>query len=156
MTTEPIVVAQDVRKSFGATKVLKGIDLEIARGTVTCLLGPSGSGKTTLLRCINHLEKIDAGHLYVDGELIGYQLRNGRLLECSDRQICARRASIGMVFQRFNLFPHLTATENVMLAPVRVCGIDRKAARERAGELLAKVGLSDKLSSYPRELSGGQ
>jgi polar amino acid transport system ATP-binding protein len=156
MSTEPIVLARDVHKRFGATEVLKGIDLEIASGAVTCLLGPSGSGKTTFLRCINHLEKIDSGELYVDGELIGYELRSGRLYELSDRQICARRAAIGMVFQRFNLFPHLTAAENVMLAPVHVRGIERRDARDRAGELLSKVGLSDKFASYPSELSGGQ
>jgi polar amino acid transport system ATP-binding protein len=152
----PIVVARGVHKSFGSTEVLKGIDLEIERGAVTCLLGPSGSGKTTFLRCINHLEKIDSGQLFVDGELIGYELRNGRLYESSDRQMCARRASIGMVFQRFNLFPHLTAAENVMLAPVHVRRVDRRKARDRAGELLAKVGLADKFGAYPSQLSGGQ
>jgi polar amino acid transport system ATP-binding protein len=151
-----MVLAQRVRKRLGETEVLRGIDLEVVAGQVVCLLGPSGSGKTTFLRCINHLERIDGGRLYVDGALVGYEKVGERLRELPDRVVCARRAEIGMVFQRFNLFPHLTALENVIEAPLRVRGEPRPAAIERAQALLAEVGLADKSRAYPRELSGGQ
>jgi polar amino acid transport system ATP-binding protein len=151
-----MVLAQRVRKRLGETEVLRGIDLEVVAGQVVCLLGPSGSGKTTFLRCINHLERIDGGRLYVDGALVGYEKVGERLRELPDRVVCARRAEIGMVFQRFNLFPHLTALENVIEAPLRVRGERRPAAIERAQALLAEVGLADKSRAYPRELSGGQ
>jgi polar amino acid transport system ATP-binding protein len=121
-----------------------------------CLLGPSGSGKSTFLRCINHLEKINSGRLIVDGELVGYELRGDKLHELHERDVCAKRAEIGMVFQHFNLFPHMTALENVTLAPVRVLGLSRPQARDRGRDLLARVGLGDKLDTYPVALSGGQ
>ena len=151
-----MVKAEGVHKRFGRLEVLKGIDLEVNRGEVMCILGPSGSGKSTLLRCINHLEKINAGRLYVDGELVGYRESGGKLHELHEREVARKRAEIGMVFQSFNLFPHMTALENVTLAPVRVLGVSRDEARERAGELLSRVGLGDKLDSYPVALSGGQ
>ena len=156
MTDNLMVKAERVCKSFGRLEVLKGIDLQVARGEVMCIIGPSGSGKSTFLRCINHLEKINAGLLYVDGELVGYQRRGDRLHELPDRVIAARRGEIGMVFQRFNLFPHMTAHENVLEAPVRVKGQAKAQARKRADELLARVGLADKAHAYPNELSGGQ
>ena len=156
MSGAPMVVAEGVHKCFGRLEVLKGIDLAVAPGEVLCVIGRSGSGKSTLLRCINHLEKIDAGRLSVDGELVGYQERNGRLYELPDNEVCRKRAEIGMVFQRFNLFPHMTALENVALAP-RLSGLlSAGAARKRATELLDMVGLSPKLNSYPAEMSGGQ
>jgi polar amino acid transport system ATP-binding protein len=152
----PMVEAQGVHKSFGHLQVLKGIDLVVQPGEVCCVLGPSGSGKSTFLRCINHLEKINAGRIRVDGELIGYREHGGRLHELRDREVAAQRRSIGMVFQRFNLFPHMTALGNVMEAPLRVRGESRAAVRERASALLARVGLGDKLDTYPTYLSGGQ
>ncbi|WP_406639702.1 amino acid ABC transporter ATP-binding protein [Amycolatopsis sp. WGS_07] len=152
----PVVSAQKVCKSFGSLDVLKGIDLEVHDREVLCLIGPSGSGKSTLLRCINHLEKIDAGRLYVDGVLVGYRERGGRLHELRDKEIAAQRKNIGMVFQRFNLFPHMTALENVMEAPVQVRREPKAQVRERAQELLDRVGLADKAGSYPGQLSGGQ
>ncbi|GAB3351904.1 amino acid ABC transporter ATP-binding protein [Amycolatopsis echigonensis] len=152
----PVVSAQKVCKSFGSLDVLKGIDLEVHEREVICLIGPSGSGKSTLLRCINHLEKIDAGRLYVDGVLVGYRERGGRLHELRDKEIAAQRKDIGMVFQRFNLFPHMTALENVMEAPIQVRGEPKTRVRERAQELLERVGLADKARSYPGQLSGGQ
>ncbi|MBN9746196.1 MULTISPECIES: amino acid ABC transporter ATP-binding protein [unclassified Amycolatopsis] len=152
----PVVSAQKVCKSFGSLDVLKGIDLEVHDREVLCLIGPSGSGKSTLLRCINHLEKIDAGRLYVDGVLVGYRERGGRLHELRDKEIAAQRKNIGMVFQRFNLFPHMTALENVMEAPVQVRREPKAQVRERALELLDRVGLADKARSYPGQLSGGQ
>ncbi|MFD2468138.1 amino acid ABC transporter ATP-binding protein [Amycolatopsis silviterrae] len=152
----PVVSAQKVCKSFGSLDVLKGIDLEVHDREVLCLIGPSGSGKSTLLRCINHLEKIDAGRLYVDGVLVGYRERGGRLHELRDKEIAAQRKNIGMVFQRFNLFPHMTALENVMEAPVQVRREPKAQVRERALELLDRVGLADKAASYPGQLSGGQ
>ncbi|MEZ0090476.1 amino acid ABC transporter ATP-binding protein [Streptacidiphilus sp. EB129] len=155
-TTEPMVRAEQVHKSYGPVEVLKGIDLEVKSGEVFCLVGPSGSGKSTFLRCINHLEKINAGRLSVDGELVGYRERNGKLYELKDREVALKRRDIGMVFQRFNLFPHLTALENVIEAPVRVKGEPKQAARERALALLARVGLADKAGNYPSQLSGGQ
>ncbi|MBA0051536.1 amino acid ABC transporter ATP-binding protein [Streptomyces sp. AJS327] len=151
-----MVKAEAVHKSFGQVEVLKGIDLEVARGEVFCVVGPSGSGKSTFLRCINHLEKINAGRLYVDGTLVGYRERGGKLYELRDREVAAQRREIGMVFQRFNLFPHMTALENVIEAPVQVKRESRTDARERARKLLDRVGLADKADSYPSQLSGGQ
>jgi polar amino acid transport system ATP-binding protein len=152
----PMVKAEQVYKSFGANEVLKGIDLEVASGEVLCLIGPSGSGKSTFLRLINHLEKLDAGRLSVDGELVGYREQNGKLYELKDREVCAKRAEIGMVFQRFNLFPHLSVLENVSIGPIRVKGASRSDSEERAAELLTSVGLADKIKAYPSQLSGGQ
>jgi polar amino acid transport system ATP-binding protein len=151
-----MVKAEGVHKRFGRLEVLKGIDLTVARGEVMCLLGPSGSGKSTFLRCINHLEKINSGRLFVDGELVGYRESGGKLHELRDKEITQKRSEIGMVFQSFNLFPHMTAVQNVMLAPTRVKGLSRAQARDRAVELLARVGLSDKIDTYPVALSGGQ
>jgi polar amino acid transport system ATP-binding protein len=152
----PMVLAEGVHKSFGRLEVLRGIDLEVRRGDVMCIIGPSGSGKSTLLRCVNHLEKINAGRLSVDGELVGYREHGGRLYELRDREICAKRAEIGMVFQQFNLFPHMTALENVIEAPVRVRGMSKAKATELAQRLLAETGLEDKARAYPMQLSGGQ
>jgi len=154
--TEPMVKAEGVHKRFGRLEVLKGINLEVKRGDVMCLLGPSGSGKSTFLRCINHLEKINSGRLSVDGELVGYREADGKIYELHENVISRKRAEIGMVFQNFNLFPHMTAAQNVMLAPTRVKGLSRAQARDRAVELLARVGLSDKIDTYPVALSGGQ
>ena len=154
--TEPMVRAQAVHKRFGRLAVLKGIDLEVDPGEVMCLLGPSGSGKSTFLRCINHLEKINSGRLSVDGELVGYREADGKLYELHERYVATKRAEIGMVFQHFNLFPHMTALDNVTLAPIRVGRLDRGKARERATQLLNRVGLGDKLGTYPVALSGGQ
>ncbi len=153
---DPMVKAEGVHKSFGRLEVLKGINLEVGRGDVMCLLGPSGSGKSTFLRCINHLEKINSGRLSVDGELVGYRETGGKLHELHEKEVARKRAEIGMVFQQFNLFPHMTALENVTLAPIRVSGLSGKQARERGEELLSRVGLSDKLTTYPVALSGGQ
>jgi len=152
----PMVLAEAVHKSFGRLEVLRGIDLEVAPREVMCIVGPSGSGKSTFLRCINHLEKIDAGRLSVDGELVGYRERDGRIYELPDREVCRKRAEIGMVFQRFNLFPHMTALHNVIEAPVRVKGETQQAAVKRGLALLARVGLGDKVDVYPNQLSGGQ
>jgi polar amino acid transport system ATP-binding protein len=152
----PMVKAESVRKRFGRLEVLKGISLEVAPGEVTCLLGPSGSGKTTLIRCINHLEKINAGRLWVDGQLVGYRQVGNKLHELHEAQIARDRAEIGMVFQRFNLFPHMTAVENVGEAPVQVKGVKRAEASKRAKALLRGVGLEDKIDEYPARLSGGQ
>jgi len=154
--TGPMVLAEQVHKSFGRIEVLKGIDLEVQPREVMCLVGPSGSGKSTFLRCINHLEKIDAGRLYVDGELIGYHDRGDRLHEMRDKDVSAQRKDIGMVFQRFNLFPHKTAVENVMEAPMLVKGLKKADARDRALTLLERVGLADRSAMYPSQLSGGQ
>jgi len=151
-----MVRALDVHKRYRREEVLKGIDLEVASGEVLCLIGPSGSGKSTFLRCINHLEKIDAGRVYVDGELVGYRERGERLYEMHPREVCRQRADIGMVFQRFNLFPHLTALENVMEAPLRVRREPKQETIKRARALLARVGLQDKADAYPAHLSGGQ
>ena len=151
-----MVKAEGVHKSFGPVEVLKGIDLEVKTGEVFCLIGPSGSGKSTFLRCINHLEKINAGRLYVDGELVGYRQKGDKLYELKDSEVALKRRDIGMVFQRFNLFPHMTAVENVMEAPVQVKGVSRAQARERATQLLERVGLADKAGNYPSQLSGGQ
>ncbi|AMO61589.1 polar amino acid ABC transporter ATPase [Mycolicibacterium phlei] len=154
--TTPMVKAEQVCKNFGALQVLKGITLEIGRGEVLCLVGPSGSGKSTFLRCINHLEQVNAGRLYVDGELIGYKERGNKLHEMSPRDAAKQRRDIGMVFQHFNLFPHRTALENIIEAPIHVKGMKRDAAVARARDLLDQVGLSAKADAYPAQLSGGQ
>jgi polar amino acid transport system ATP-binding protein len=155
VTTE-MVRADDVHKSFGSLEVLKGIDLVVNAGEVCCVLGPSGSGKSTFLRCVNHLEKINAGRIFVDGDLIGYRERGGKLHELKDKEVSEQRRAIGMVFQRFNLFPHMTVLQNVMEAPCRVKRESKSEARERAVGLLRRVGLGDKVESYPGQLSGGQ
>jgi polar amino acid transport system ATP-binding protein len=152
----PMVKAEQVWKSFGKLEVLKGVDFEVQPRQVFVLLGPSGGGKSTLLRCINHLEKIDAGRLWVDGELMGYRQKGDRLHEMKTRNVARQRAHVGMVFQRFNLFPHMTAIENVMEAPRRVQRTDRRLAESDGVELLTRVGLADKLDVYPAQLSGGQ
>ena len=152
----PMVLAEGVHKRFGRLEVLRGIDLEVAHQAVMCIIGPSGSGKSTLLRCINHLEKINAGRLWVDGELVGYRQHGGKLYELREREICAKRAEIGMVFQQFNLFPHKTALENVIEAPIRVKGLPKAHATQQARQLLDRTGLGDKADAYPRQLSGGQ
>ena len=154
--TDLMIEAQQVCKSFGQLEVLKGIDLQVRKGEVTCLIGPSGSGKSTFLRCVNHLEKVTAGRLYVDGGLIGYREGDGVLHEISEKDAARQRADIGMVFQQFNLFPHRTALENIMEAPVHVKGVPSAQARERAMELLDDVGLAHKANAYPVQLSGGQ
>ncbi len=151
-----MVSAEGVHKRFGRQEVLKGITLAVAPGEVMCLLGPSGSGKSTFLRCINHLEKINAGRLFVDGELVGYRQVGEKLHELRESEVARKRAGIGMVFQHFNLFPHMTALENVTCAPIRVKKVAREPARSRARELLGRVGLADKLAAYPAQLSGGQ
>ncbi|MEV4937484.1 amino acid ABC transporter ATP-binding protein [Streptomyces zaomyceticus] len=151
-----MVRAEGVRKHFGRLEVLKGIDLTVDRGQVCCLLGPSGSGKSTFLRCINHLEKVDGGKLTVDGELVGYRQQGNKLHELREREVADRRRDIGMVFQRFNLFPHMTALDNVMEAPLKVASVPRKEAREQAHALLEQVGLGDRAQHYPAQLSGGQ
>jgi polar amino acid transport system ATP-binding protein len=152
----PMVQANGVQKYFHQLHVLRGVDLDVERGEVVVILGPSGSGKTTFLRCINHLEKIDGGRITVNGHLMGYLERNGNLVEQKERLVARQRAEIGMVFQRFNLFPHMTALENVIEAPIRVKGRDRTTALARGRELLAKVGLAEKADVYPHQLSGGQ
>ncbi|OWY80890.1 amino acid ABC transporter ATP-binding protein [Rhodococcus sp. BUPNP1] len=152
----PMVRADRVCKSFGAVKVLEGISLEVGRGQVTCLIGPSGSGKSTFLRCINHLERVDAGRLYVDGDLVGYAERGSKLYELHPRAAAKQRRDIGMVFQHFNLFPHRTVLENVVEAPILVKKLKRDEAVDKARDLLARVGLADKVDAYPAQLSGGQ
>jgi polar amino acid transport system ATP-binding protein len=152
----PLVHAVNVTKSFHHNEVLKGIDLDVERGQVVCLLGPSGSGKTTFLRCINQLETIDGGRIWVDDELMGYAERDGKLYRLKNKEIAAQRREIGMVFQRFNLFPHKTALENIIEAPTQVKGESKKTARERAMKLLDRVGLADRCNAYPAQLSGGQ
>ncbi len=152
----PMVMAEGVHKHFGRLEVLKGISLEVQPGEVMCMLGPSGSGKSTFLRCINHLEKIDAGRLWVDGELVGYRQSGARLYELRESEVARERSQIGMVFQRFNLFAHMTALENVIEAPIRVKKVPRDEAVKRAKALLDRVGLADKLETYPSQLSGGQ
>ncbi|PSK67345.1 L-cystine import ATP-binding protein TcyC [Micromonospora sp. MH33] len=154
--TPPMVQCRALRKSFGRLEVLRGIDLTIERGRVVCVVGPSGSGKSTLLRCLNHLEEPQAGRVYVDGELIGYSERGGRLRPLPDARLRRQRESIGMVFQRFHLFPHRTALENVMEGLVAVKGVPAAAARRRAADLLDRVGLADRAHHYPAQLSGGQ
>lgn len=151
-----MVDARSIRKSFGSNEVLKGITLQVEQGQVLCLLGPSGSGKSTFLRCINHLETINGGRLYVDGELMGFREKTDAIYEMKPNAIAKQRSEIGMVFQRFNLFPHLTSLENVIEAPIGVKGLSRTDAIFKARELLASVGLSDKTDYYPSQLSGGQ
>ena len=151
-----MVKAESVHKRFGRLEVLKGISLEVAPGNVMCVIGPSGSGKSTFLRCINHLEEINAGRLWVDGELVGYRQRGNKLDEMRESEIVRSRAKIGMVFQRFNLFPHLTAIENVSLAQRMVLGRKPDEAEGKAQALLSRVGLVDKMDEYPARLSGGQ
>ncbi|MEU7823153.1 amino acid ABC transporter ATP-binding protein [Catellatospora sp. NPDC049111] len=151
-----MIKAEGVRKSFGQLEVLSGIDLQVDKGQVCCLLGPSGSGKSTFLRCVNHLETVTAGRLWVDGDLVGYRQRGDRLHELRESEVAERRRDIGMVFQRFNLFPHLTALGNVVEAPVHVLREPKAAARQRALDLLDRVGLADKADAYPAMLSGGQ
>jgi polar amino acid transport system ATP-binding protein len=151
-----MVKAERVCKNFGSLAVLKGISLEIARGQVLCMVGPSGSGKSTFLRCINHLEKVNAGRLYVDGDLVGYRQKGDKLYELAPRVANKQRRDIGMVFQHFNLFPHRTALGNVVEAPMQVKGMHKADAIARGRELLDRVGLSDKADTYPAQLSGGQ
>ncbi len=154
--TEPVVLSEGVRKRFGRLEVLNGIDMQVKAGEVACIVGPSGSGKSTFLRCINHLEKINAGRLSVDGDLVGYREHKGRLHELKDSEVSAKRQQIGMVFQHFNLFPHMTALGNVVEAPVRVARHPKREATQRGRELLDRVGLGDKINAYPAQLSGGQ
>lgn len=151
-----MVKAEGVHKRFGAIEVLKGISLEVQQGEVVCLLGASGSGKSTFLRCINHLEHIDSGRLSVDGQLVGYRQVGDRLYELHDHEVCRHRAEVSMVFQRFNLFGHMTALQNIIEAPVHVLKIPKAQAVERARQLLARVGLADRGGAYPNQLSGGQ
>jgi polar amino acid transport system ATP-binding protein len=153
---QPLMQATAVRKAFGRNEVLRGINLQLAAGEVMCLLGPSGSGKSTFLRCINHLERVDSGRIRVAGKLIGYQQSGGVLRELREKESARQRAEIGMVFQQFNLFPHMTALQNVMEAPVGVKREPRAEVRERAAALLTRVGLGDRYGAYPRQLSGGQ
>jgi len=155
-TGPPIVCAEDVVKRFGRLEVLSGVALDVRPGETVCIIGPSGSGKTTFIRCINHLEKIDGGRIEVNGKLIGYREKNGKLVEDSEDSIATQRCEIGMVFQRFNLFPHMTALENIIEAPVRVRKVPKERAVADAEALLARVGLADKRDVYPGKLSGGQ
>jgi len=153
---EPALRVEGVRKSYGHVEVLKGINMQVKPGEVACLVGPSGSGKSTFLRCINHLEKINSGRLYVHGDLVGYEEKKGRLYELSDREVCRKRAEIGMVFQSFNLFQHMSVLENIIEAPMRVLKISKEEAVLYARELLELVGLSGREESFPKQLSGGQ
>ncbi|SUY85676.1 ABC transporter ATP-binding protein [Corynebacterium jeikeium] len=155
-TNAPMIAIKNVWKRYGRLDVLKGIDLEVPRGGVTCLIGPSGSGKSTLLRCVNHLEKVTSGRIEVDGELIGYREKNGNLYELTPKQAAAQRVDIGMVFQHFNLFTHRTVLENIIEAPVQVRGENKNEAIEHAHKLLDQVGLAHKADAYPVQLSGGQ
>ncbi|MDH7810088.1 amino acid ABC transporter ATP-binding protein (plasmid) [Agrobacterium tumefaciens] len=155
-TLKPLVRARDVHKKFDQLEVLKGIDLDVMPGEVVVILGPSGSGKSTFLRCINHLESIHKGFIEVDGEQIGYRLRKDRLEKLSSNGIARQRRKIGMVFQQFNLYPHMTVLQNVIEAPVGVHGEQKSSAIENARRLLERVGLSEKADNYPRQLSGGQ
>ncbi|ORA38684.1 ectoine/hydroxyectoine ABC transporter ATP-binding protein EhuA [Mycobacterium aquaticum] len=154
--TEPMVRAESVCKNFGALHVLKGVTLDIGRGEVLCMVGPSGSGKSTFLRCINHLEQVNGGRLYVDGELVGYRERGGKLHELRPKEAAKQRREVGMVFQHFNLFPHRTVLENIIEAPVHVKKVKKDEALKRAKDLLGQVGLSAKADAYPAQLSGGQ
>jgi polar amino acid transport system ATP-binding protein len=156
MANVPMVRAEKVSKSFGSNQVLKSISLEVNRGEVLCLVGPSGSGKSTFLRCINHLERVNAGRLTVDGVLVGYEERDGLLYELKPKVAARQRQDIGMVFQRFNLFPHMTALENIIEAPMLVKKISKAKATARGLELLERVGLGEKADAYPAHLSGGQ
>jgi polar amino acid transport system ATP-binding protein len=154
--SEPMVKAEWVRKHFGPLQVLKGVSLEVAPREVVCMIGPSGSGKSTFLRCVNHLENIDGGRLWVDGELVGYRQSRDKLYELRESEVAGKRAEIGMVFQSFNLFPHMTALGNVIEAPIHVKGLHRREAAKHGRELLRRVGLEDKIDEYPARLSGGQ
>jgi polar amino acid transport system ATP-binding protein len=151
-----MVKAEGVHKRFGRLEVLKGVSLEVQPGEVVCMIGASGSGKSTFLRCINHLERIDAGRLWVDGRLVGYRQSGDKIYELRDAEVCRERAEIGMVFQRFNLFGHMTALENVIEAPIRVRKVRKRDAVEQGKSLLQQVGLGDKIGNYPAQLSGGQ
>ncbi|MGA6165104.1 amino acid ABC transporter ATP-binding protein [Amycolatopsis magusensis] len=153
---DPLLRAVGVRKRFGSAEVLRGIDLSVCKGQVVCLLGPSGAGKSTFLRCVNHLEAIDGGQVWVDGEPIGFRERNGKLYELREREVAKQRRDIGMVFQRFNLFAHRSVLQNVVEGPVRVRGIAPAEARETALALLDRVGLANRADAYPAQLSGGQ
>ena len=152
----PMVRIRDVHKRFGGLEVLKGINLDVQPGEVVCVIGPSGSGKTTLLRCINFLETYDSGRIYVDDELVGYRERDGKLVPAREKDVARVRAETAMVFQQFNLFPHMTALQNVAFGPIKVRGVSKEEAQRRARDLLARVGLADKAESYPAQLSGGQ
>lgn len=156
MSTTAMVQADRVSKSFGSNNVLRSISLEVQAGEVLCVVGPSGSGKSTFLRCINHLEKIDAGRLFVEGQLVGYRQKGEKLHELRPKEAVLQRRDIGVVFQRFNLFPHMTALENIIQAPMRVKRIPKAKATLRAKELMERVGLGDKEDHYPAHLSGGQ
>lgn len=155
-SVKPLVVAENVSKSFGSNQVLKSISLSVNPGGVLCIIGPSGSGKSTFLRCINHLERFDAGRLMVDGEVVGYRQHGDKLYELKPKEAARQRREIGMVFQRFNLFPHMTALENIIEAPIRVKGVAKPQAIAKGKELLERVGLADKAAQYPSQLSGGQ
>ncbi|MGB7982453.1 MAG: amino acid ABC transporter ATP-binding protein [Candidatus Nanopelagicales bacterium] len=152
----PMVLAEKVHKWFGRVEVLKGIDLQVNQGEVMCIVGPSGSGKSTFLRCINHLERIDSGRLSVQGELVGYRERGGKLYEMRESEVAQQRLNIGMVFQSFNLFPHMTALGNIIEAPIRAKGEAKGVVKERAQVLLERVGLGNRGDAYPSQLSGGQ
>jgi polar amino acid transport system ATP-binding protein len=154
--SEIVMRAEGVHKRFGRLEVLKGVSMEVPKGETFCIIGPSGSGKTTFIRCVNHLEKIDGGRITVNGQLIGYRERNGKLVEDSERSIAGQRTQVAMVFQRFNLFPHKTALENVTEAPVHVLGVPQDQAAEEGVRLLTRVGLAEKCDAYPGKLSGGQ
>jgi polar amino acid transport system ATP-binding protein len=155
-TIEPVVIAADVHKSFDSLEVLKGIDLEVKQGEVVVILGPSGSGKSTFLRCVNHLEVMDSGYITVSGTQIGYTLKDGQLYRANDRTESKQRRKVGMVFQQFNLFRHMTVLQNIIEAPVGLHGVSRSDAIARARELLQLVGLQDRETNYPAQLSGGQ
>jgi polar amino acid transport system ATP-binding protein len=154
--SDVVMRAEDVHKRFGRLEVLKGVSLDVQQRETVCIIGPSGSGKTTFIRCINHLEKVDGGRITVNGQLIGYRQKGDKLAEDSEKSIARQRTQIGMVFQRFNLFPHKTALENVIEAPIRVLGQSREQAAEEGIRLLTRVGLADKTDTYPGKLSGGQ
>ena len=153
---DPLLRIVDLHKKFGELEVLAGVSIDVKRGEKVSIIGPSGSGKTTLLRCINYLEKPSGGHIYIDGTLIGEKEVGGRFVHLSDRELAKERHEIGFVFQRFNLFPHLTALGNVTIAPIKVLGLSREEAEERGRQMLEKVGLSHKINEYPERLSGGQ
>ena len=153
---QPMVRIQALHKRFGSLEVLRGIDLDVAPGEVVCIIGPSGSGKTTLLRCINFLEPYQAGRIYVDGRLVGYREKNGKLVPAPEREIARLRTETAMVFQQFNLFPHMTALKNVVFGPIKVRKVPTEQAIKRGLELLERVGLADKANAYPAQLSGGQ
>jgi ABC-type polar amino acid transport system ATPase subunit len=153
---DPLLRIVDLHKKFGELEVLAGVNLDVKRGEKVSIIGPSGSGKTTLLRCINYLEKPTGGHIYIDGTLIGEKQVGDRYVHLSDRELAKERQEIGFVFQRFNLFPHLTALGNVTIAPIKVLGLSREEAEGRGRQMLEKVGLSHKINEYPERLSGGQ